>query len=196
MASSDKYYSLIDNYIFLYNLGDAGEFLVLPTYPDSISDSMSSSFASTNALSRSAPVFAYSNSGPRTVQITLNLHRDMLDSVNVGVSNLRVNIGDDYMDTLIKRIQAVAVPKYVASAKSVQPPMVALRFGGDIFIKGVVTGGITVTYSKPLLEGDHYAQASIGFTVSETDPYDASTVASEGSFRGITSTFKQGIYAD
>lgn len=196
MASSDKYYSLIDNYIFLYNLGDAGEFLVLPTYPDSISDSMSSSFASTNALSRSAPVFAYSNSGPRTVQITLNLHRDMLDSVNVGVSNLRVSIGDDYMDTLIKRIQAVAVPKYVASAKSVQPPMVALRFGGDIFIKGVVTGGITVTYSKPLLEGDHYAQASIGFTVSETDPYDASTVASEGSFRGITSTFKQGIYAD
>jgi len=196
MASSDKYYSLIDNYIFLYNLGDAGEFLVLPTYPDSISDSMSSSFASTNALSRSAPVFSYSNSGPRTVQITLNLHRDMLDSVNVGVSNLRVDIGDDYMDTLIKRIQAVAVPKYVASAKSVQPPMVALRFGGDIFIKGVVTGGITVTYSKPLLEGDHYAQASIGFTVSETDPYDASTVASEGSFRGITSTFKQGIYAD
>lgn len=195
MENKDKRcYTLIDNYIFLYNLGDSGEFLVLPTYPDSIADSMSASFNTTTALSRSAPVFTYSNSGPRTVQVTLNLHREMLDLVNVGVSTMKVQIGDDYMDTLIKKLQAIAVPKYVASSKSVQPPMVAMRFGSEIFIKGVATSGISVTYSKPLIEDNKYSQVSIGFSVSEVDPYDASTVASEGSFRGITSTFRSWGY--
>jgi hypothetical protein len=33
----------------------------------------------------------------------------------------------------------------------VNPPMVAVRFGNEIFIKGVVTGGVTVTSQLPLL---------------------------------------------
>ena len=99
--------NLITNYIYLYH---TEEFLIIPTYPEQITDSMQSTFGSTNALSRSAPVFSYSNSGPRTVQISLNLHRDMLDDVNLNVSNLKIeNLNDDYVDTLIKKLQSIPI---------------------------------------------------------------------------------------
>ena len=180
--------NIIDNYIYIYNLGSEGEFLILPTYPDSISDSMGSTFQSSTALARSAPVFSYSYSGPRVVQVNLGLHRDMLYDMNYGKSNFKVEIGDDYVDTLIKKLQAIAVPSYRASDKSVKPPMVAIRFGNEVFIKGVVQGGVSISYSKPLLENNRYAQVSVSFTVYEYDPYDADTVAKVGSFRGITNT--------
>ena len=162
--------------------------MVIPTYPDSVSDSMSSTFQQTNALGRSAPVFSYSNSGPRVVQIQLTLHRDMMDEVNYNVSDIPVEIGDDYIDTLIKCLQATALPSYRASAKSIEPPMVAIRLGNEIFIKGVVVGNVGVIYNKPILENDKYAIANISFSVYEVNPYDAETVAKEGSFRGLTST--------
>ncbi|MBO7078476.1 MAG: hypothetical protein J6W64_01540 [Bacilli bacterium] len=44
---------------------------------------MGSNFVPTNALGRTAPVYTYSNSGPRSVQIDLQLHRDMMDDVNM-----------------------------------------------------------------------------------------------------------------
>jgi hypothetical protein len=182
--------NLITNYIYLYH---TEEFLIIPTYPEQITDSMQSTFGSTNALSRSAPVFSYSNSGPRTVQISLNLHRDMLDDVNLNVSNLKIeNLNDDYVDTLIKKLQSIALPKYLSGSKTVTPPMVAIRFGDEIFIKGVVNGGITVTYNKPIIivngNESKYAQVTIGFSVSEVDPYDALSVGLLGGFRGLTRT--------
>lgn len=188
---------MIDNYIYIYHLGNnGGEFVLLPTFPDSIQDTLSSTFTQQNALSRSAPVFSYSNSGPRQVQISLELHRDMFNDLNYNTSNMVVeDFGDDYVDTIIKKLQSIALPKYNAANYSVQPPMVAVRFGNEIFIKGIVNGGITITYNKPLIDDNRkYAIVQIGFTVTEIDPYDATTVANEGSFRGLTRTFKNGIW--
>ena len=198
MANSNIYnsyyknssFKLIDNYIYLYHLD---QYIVIPTYPDTITDSMQSNFSQTNALARSAPVFSYNNSGPRSVQINLDLHRDMLDNVNYNVSNLKIDIGDDYIDTLIKQLQAISVPKYIAASKNVQAPMIAVRFGKELFIKGIVNGQISVQYNKPILENDKYAQVNISFNVTEIDPYDAETIAQQGSFRGITRAFKNGI---
>lgn len=181
---------VINSYIYLYHLD---EFLILPSYPETIVDQMATTFGATNALSRSAPIFSYSHSGPRTVQIALDLHRDMIDAVNVGHSNFSLdNLGDDYVDSLIRKLQSIALPKYNTGAKAVTPPKVAVRFGDEIFIKGVVTSGINVTYKKPIIivngNESKYAQVSIAFTVSEDDPYDADTVATRGSFRGLTRT--------
>ena len=187
-------FNLIDNYIYLFH---TDEFVLIPTYPDSIQDSMRSSFSETNALSRSAPVFSYSNSGPRRVQVSLNLHRDMMEAMNYNTSNLVIeDLDDDYVDTLIKKLQSIALPKYSVTSKSVQPPMVAIRFGNEIFIKGVVNDTITVTYEKPILDNNKYAQVTISFTVSEIDPYDAESVQEQGSFRGLTRPFKNGIYTN
>lgn len=190
MAFDDR---VIDNYIYLYHL-DA--WIYLPVYPDQIQDTMKVSFQETNALSRTAPVFSYNNSGPRTVQVNLSLHRDMFDEANMNYSNLKVEIGDDYVDTMIKQIQAIALPRYQVSSKSVVPPMVAVRFGDMLFIKGVVSSQISVTYKKPILSNGKYALADISFVVSETDPYDADSVSQAGSFRGLTRTFKNGIKAE
>jgi hypothetical protein len=187
MAYDDR---IIDNYIYLYH---TDTWVYLPVYPDSIADSMKVSFQETNALSRTAPVLSYNNSGPRTVQINLSLHRDMFDDANIGYSNLKVEIGDDYVDTMIKQLQSIALPRYQATSKSVVPPMVAVRFGDDIFVKGVVNSQISVTYKKPVLSNGKYALVDVAFTITESDPYDADSVSQAGSFRGITRTFKNGI---
>jgi hypothetical protein len=188
--AQEKYTDLIANYIYLYH---TEEFLILPTYPDQITDSMQSTFGSTNALSRSAPVFSFSNSGPRTVTISLSLHRDMLDDMNLNVSNFKIeDLNDDYVDTLIKKLQSIALPRYLAGSKTVSPPIVAIRFGDEIFIKGVVTSGINVTYNKPIIvvngNESKYAQVSMSFSISEVDPYDSDSVSRLGGFRGITRT--------
>ena len=194
-------YELPNCYIYLYH---TDEYFIIPQWPDSLQDSLQSTFASQNALSRTAPVFSYSNSGPRSMQITLNLHRDLMNEYNSAGSNVRINmvsdggmeytqtsITDDYVDILIKKLQAIALPRYQASSKSISPPRVAIRFGDEVFIKGVVNGGVTVTYSLPLLENNKYAMVSIVFTVYETTPYDADSVGRLGSFRGLTSGLRQ-----
>ena len=194
----DKYSSVVtgNNYICILHLLSEkkdtwGEpiYAVIPQWPEQISDSISSSFSQTNALSRSAPVFSYQNSGPRQMQISIELHRDMMDEANCFISNLPVEDKDDYVDALIKALQAVALPNYHNESKEVVPPMVAVRFGNQVFIKGVVHGGVTVEYKKPLLNNNKYAVASITFTVCEVDPMDARSIAQVGSFRNISKSY-------
>ena len=165
----------------------------LPQYPDEITDQMQSTFSDQNALGRSAPVYTFSSSGPRTVQFNLEFHRDMIDDANVGYSNLVLKDGEDYSDRLISALQAIAVPKYNLSNKNIEPPLVAIRLGRQVFIKGVVTSGITITYKKPILVNEKYAVVGLGFTVAEVDPYDASTVYTNGSFRGLVSSMRKGM---
>lgn len=196
--SAPKWFKLIqDNYIYIYHGNDMtdGEYVLIPNWPDQMRDSMTSTFNSTNALSRSAPVWSYANSGPRTVDLTIDLHRDMLQLCNLNISNLEIDdFNEDYVDALIRKLQSISVPKYEATTKSVQPPQVAVRFGNEIFIKGIVTGSINVSYSKPVLDNGKYAVVSINFSVTETDPYDAATIKQQGSFRGITKTWLKGPY--
>ncbi|MBO7734822.1 MAG: hypothetical protein J6S67_19840 [Methanobrevibacter sp.] len=184
-------FDMIENYIYLYH---TKTFIIIPQYPESIADSMSATFASTTPLSRSAPIYAYSNSGPRTLQISLSLHRDMMTAVNLKKSNVVLEIGDDYVDTLIKQIQAVALPSYEAAQKMVSPPIVAVRFGNDIFCKGIVNGGVTVTYKTPIIADNKYALVDISFNISEIDPYDANTVMQSGSFRGLNTTLESRLF--
>ena len=79
----------VNSYIYLYHLQ---KFVVLPDYPESITDSLESHFATSNALARTAPVFSYQNSGPRTIStVSLRLHRDMMETLNRDISNLKEN---------------------------------------------------------------------------------------------------------
>lgn len=190
---------LLDNYIYFYHLpsdnnNDIGQFAILPTYPESFTDRIESQFVGESILARTAPIFAYSYSGPRTVTIDLKLHRDMMQQLNLGVSNMNVELGDDYVTTLINKLQAVALPKYDYGNKMVNPPMVAVKFGNEIFIKGVVNGGITTTSSLPILPNGKYANVSVSFTISEVDPYDAESVVNYGQLRGLNSSLERNLY--
>ena len=170
-------FQMINNYIYLYNVD---KFIILPEYAEDVSDSSSATFSYSTPLSRSAPIYSYANSGPRTVTIKLTLHREMMKQINYNNSSL---ITDDYVDELIKQIQACVLPTYSVSAKMVNPPIVALRMGEDIFIKGVVNGQLGLTYSVPILKNGKYAVVSFTLTITEIDPYDAQTVMKTGSYR-------------
>ena len=101
--------------------------------------------------------------------------------------NQYVNQLDDYVDILIKELQSIALPRYNVNNRAVIPPRVAVRFGNELFISGVVNTTVQCTYSKPILSNGKYAKVTISFAVSEYDPYDATSVSQLGSFRGITS---------
>lgn len=190
---SRRWYDLDDNYIYISHLDEDHQFWRLPVWPESVSDSMSSTFGQATALGRTAPVYTYSNSGPRQVQITLNLHRDMMDDVNIGRSNVTLKDGEDYMDSLIRALQSISVPKYNLDNKAIEPPLVALRLGNEVFIKGIVNGSIGVTYALPIMRNNKYARISLALNISEVDPYDAQSVFKNGSFRGVVQTLKHGM---
>jgi hypothetical protein len=184
---------LDDNYIYISHLDENFQFWKLPTWPDTVTDTMASNFASTNALGRTAPVYTFSNAGPRTVQIAIPLHRDIMDEVNIGVSNVYLGEGEDYVDNLLKALQAIAVPKYNLQNKAIEPPLVAIRLSNEIFIKGVLTSGIGITYSKPILSNGKYAKVDLSITIAEVDPYDATSVFKNGGFRGVVQSLKKNM---
>lgn len=219
--------TVIDNYIYLYHTETV---ILLPVFPESIADNTSTTFSETPILGRSAPIYTYSSSGPRQVEINLKLHRDMLNDINT--SNNIVSYShkdkpellkkvkrDDYMEVLIAELQSAALPVYEASKKLINPPIVAIRIGDEIFCKGVIQGGVRVNYSGPILANNEYdingeiikttdtygnrinkvgkgkyALVDIGFSIYEIDPYDAVGVASSGSFRGLSKSLERNIY--
>lgn len=175
----------INNFIYLYH---TETLLMLPGYPTSITDNSSATFASETPLGRTAPIFSYSNSGPRSLQIQLDMHREYMNQINYANSWGYPEDGDDYVDLLIKQIQAAVLPNYAASEKLIDPPLVAMRIGDDIYIKGVINGGVGVSYGLPILDyygKDKYAQVGIGFQITEVNPYDAETVLQIGSYREV-----------
>ena len=105
-----KIFTMIDNYVYLYH---TDTLIAIPTYPESIGDVMNSSFQQTPILSRSAPIYSYQNSGPRSFSITLHLHRDIMNQINVEQSNLRVEElqDEDYLDLFVRQLQSMALPK-------------------------------------------------------------------------------------
>ena len=184
---------LPDCYIYVSHLDQDAQFWPLPIYPDSVSDNMNSTFSEQNALGRSAPIYTYSNSGPRSIQLTLKFHRDMVEEACEGKCNVVLRDGEDYSDAFIRVLQSIALPRYNLDNKAVEPPLIAVRLGSQVFIKGIVNGGVNVTYEKPILVNEKYASITVSFTVYEVDPYDSSSVYTNGSFRGLVDSLKQGM---
>jgi hypothetical protein len=187
----NRIFTMLDNYIYMYH---TDTLIVIPAYPENFTDSMSVEYARETPLMRSAPIFSYSNSGPRTLDVQLPMHREMMQQINYGVSTANVGLHDDYVDELIKQIQAAALPVYSASSKMVDPPLIAIRFGNEIFCKGIVSGDVRVTYDTPVLQNGKYAQVSLSFTIVEVDPYDALTVKQVGSFRGLDASLERRLW--
>lgn len=183
-------FDMPDNFIYFYHLD---QFIMLPLYADSVHDSMTVSFEQSTPLSRSAPIYSYRNSGPRTVQVGFDLHRDLMTDINYRKSNVPVGspeVSDDYVDVLIRYLQAAALPVYNATNKMVSPPIVAMRLGKDIFIKGIINGSVGLTYKFPVLANGKYALISLNFAIEEVDPYDAWDAVNQGSYRGLDRTLE------
>lgn len=189
---SERIFSDVENYIYAYHLN---QFLVLPMYPESISDNLQAQWSPTTPLARSAPIQSYSSSGPRSVDFSFKLHRDFMNQVNYQKSNMIIPKNDDYFDTVINCVQALSVPVYTDASKMVNPPLVAVRIGDQIFCKGIMQNA-SLSYGLPIIEtrnGIKYATADLGFTIVETEAYDAKYIAEHGSFRGLSSSLERKI---
>ena len=233
LANSKPYLPSIDNYVYLHH---TNTLIILPTFPEQLSDTMPARYTPTDIMGRSAPIYTYNGSGPRTVDISLKLHRDMMNQVNTDINipegvdaTLRNDYmalatklkRQDYMELLIRELQSIALPTYIASQKMINPPLVSIRIGDEVFCKGIVDGGVSVMYSGPILanpvydadgkmiyEKDaygnntnirltgkgKYALADIQFKVTEVDPYDADIVQELGSMRGLNRTLERNLY--
>lgn len=154
-----------DNYIIFHHTGKS---YVIPIDPDSIADQMSASFASNSPLSRSAPIFSYQNSGPRSVQVSFTLHRDLCKEFNPG--------SVDMVEELVNNLEGMVLPDYQSASKIVNPPVVTLKIRDEITIKGIVTN-VGKSFNLPLLkypDGYKYAVVNLNFSVSEVQPQSAS----------------------
>ncbi len=165
-----------ENYIVLHHINKK---FIIPVDPDAISDSMGASFAENTPLSRSAPIYSYQHSGPRSVQVTFTLHRDLCREYNPG--------SDDMVDELITNLDALVLPEYDAASKIVNPPVVSLKIRDEVYIKGVVTGSVGVTYNLPIINYGtkdkavyKYALVTISFGINEITPYSASILPDVG----------------
>lgn len=196
VGGARKLLNMIDNYVYFYH---TDTLIAIPIYPESIADNMTVTYNPTSPLSSTAPTYSYQNSGPRTFDIALPLHREMMSDINATNSALKKKIPElvqtnkdgsvssniDYVDILINQIRGAALPKFSAAEKMVNPPVIAVRFGNDIFCKGVVTGGVSVTYGVPILSDGRYAMATVAFTINEITPFDADTAMKLGGYRGF-----------
>ena len=185
---SKNLYPIFENYIYLYHVD---KFILLPIYPDTLSETLGITFNTVTPLSSTAPIYSFTNAGPRSIHFQFTLHRDLMKEINYNVSNVTLDIGDDYVDTLVKYMQAAVLPNFDSTSKVVNPPMIAIRIGNEIYCKGVIKDSLGLTHSGPILDTDKYACVGINFTVYEVDPYDAKTVMEMGSFRGLNTTLER-----
>lgn len=170
-----------ENQLMLHHIG---KIFTIPVDPDAISDSMNVSFAQSSPLSRSAPIYSYQNSGPRTVQVSFTVHRDLMREFNPEYAAAGMK---DPIDDLIDNLDAIALPDYDASNKIVNPPLVSLKLRDEIYIKGVVAGSVGTTFNLPLLNygtsnapSYKYAMVTFTFGVVETTPFSASILPKAG----------------
>lgn len=234
ILNTTPYLSSIDNYIYIHH---TNELIIIPTFPEQLMDNTTTNYTSTPIMGRSAPIYTYNGSGPRSIDISLKLHRDLMNSVNTDIvmpedledmykseyQRLQAKIRrQDYMELLIKSLQSMALPTYISASKMINPPLITIRIGDEVYCKGIVDGGVSVSYSGPILANSiydeetgeiqyeqdaygnftnkrligkgKYAIADIQFKVTEVDPFDADQVRLYGSMRGLNRTLERNLY--
>lgn len=199
---------VIEAYIYFYHLDK--EFHI-PVLPESIQNTASISFSQEAILGRSAPQVTFSSAGPRTQNVSLNFHRQIMDLENENIvkeilatarrddkGNLlesddvlgqRASVAKNAIDTtdmLINALAAATLPKYLDTYKAIIPPSVRCRFGNESSIAGVLTDGIQQTSSGAWLNNGKMSMIQISFTILEVKPYSADYALENGFLRGVS----------
>jgi LysM repeat protein len=123
----------------------------IPCYPTSLSDSYSVSFNSSNMFTSTEPYFVFHNSGPRSVSVNFQFHREMR-----GIDN------DGYIDSIISAVEAACYPVNDGWMGS----EIILIVGAEIYIRGILGGNVGVSYSGPIIDGRHNV-IDLSFSINE-----------------------------
>ena len=145
------------------------EYLIeMPLYPDEVTESISANWQKQTVLGRSAALSAYANTDLKTVNFSLDLHRDLLtgsfthteDSLKAAGGSLKKQAAGDQVQTakgpfatrswytnMNKMLQISCYPQYTQNG--LIPPTTYFIFG-QMILKGYVTSYST-TWKKPIL---------------------------------------------
>lgn len=186
---------LIENYIYLYHLN---QYIILPDYPEELNDQQAPKWTPSSPLLSTAPIQSYSGNDARRLSCKTTWHRDMMNDINAtNYSSVIPAVGfssdEDYVDKAIKQLLAAQLPVYNQAQMAVRPPVVAMRLGKEIYIKGVLTN-CGITYRKPILRNNKYALIDVAIEIIETEPYDAEMILDYGSYR-CARTLNRNIYS-
>ena len=144
-SAIDKCWITIDNIRYYF-----------PCYPESYSDNYSANISSVNVLGRSEPFQIYNNGGPRKVDVSFEIHREMY---------LR---GRTYLDELVKALHSASFPKGDDSILPKVTFAIINKTGGyQCYIHGLIDGGASVQWKGPINEWGTYNMVSLSFSVIE-----------------------------
>ena len=153
---------MVESFIYLYH---TDQLFYIPVTPETLPNTYSSKFSLEEIMNRTAPKATFSGSGPRTLQVNLEIHQQLFALDNPANPSITKD--------LVKALASCAYPEYDLENSKITPPMVLLKFGEASTIRGVITSGVTVTFSGPWLKDGTMAMASISFQVTEVDQYSA-----------------------
>lgn len=137
-ASQNKCYMFING----------AQAIFFPCYPDSYSDSHSANVSQQTPLGRSEPFQIYQNSGPRTVNVTFKMHREMTHVTPIS--------------EIVSAVQACCYP--IGTSQTIIP-RVTLVIGRNCLITGIIKN-VSTDWSDTIIE-QQYMMVSLGFSVEE-----------------------------
>lgn len=161
---------MISSFIYLYH---TGELFNIPVTPDNLANTYQTKFSLEEIMNRTAPKASYSGSGPRTLQVNLNIHSQLYALDNPDKPSLTKD--------LVKALVASSYPEFDETTQKITPPRVLMKFGEACTIRGVITSGVTCSFSGPWLKDGTMAMANISFAITELDQVSASFIQEFGS---------------
>lgn len=133
--------------------------IYFPCYPESYSDSHQASMASQTPLGRSEPFLIYQNSGPRTVNVSFRMDREMTHVTDIGA--------------VVGYVQSMCYP---AGEYATIIPRCTLVIGNNCSITGVIQS-VNTNWSDTII-ANQYMVVTLDFSVTECTghPKTANTV--------------------
>lgn len=192
-----------------FGIGGSSEYLLeLPIYPDNVTESISSNWETQNVLGRSAALSAYANTSLKSVNFSLDLHRDLMTGsfshntntlLGVSASGLRNQAAGLQKQTsrgpfatrtwytnANKMLQICCYPQYTSSG--LIPPTTYFVFG-QMILKGYVTSYST-TWKKPILN-TFYGWNSVNISM---ECYPDTIVSAKNIISGVGAASTQNTY--
>lgn len=133
---------------------------IFPCYPEGYSDSHNANFTPQTPMGRSEPFQIYQNSGPRTVNVSFRMDREMTHTTDIG--------------DLVGLVQSACYP---IGNESTIVPRVTLVLGANCSITGVIPS-VSTNWGETIID-NQYMVVTLDFSVVECtgNPKTAGVVA-------------------
>lgn len=156
----------------VYHGGSLSKSLVIPVYPNEVSENNSVSFSPTSVLNRSVAYQTYSTSG-RTLSFDLDLHEEIVAHNIKDKSNLDAVY--NYIHYFVSVVQSAAYPNYLEHGYT-DPPEISVSIGDQFYIRGILDSCST-NWKAPIID-KRLVDCSLSLGIKETTgPYTGAEVA-------------------